>query len=191
MAVKKAGCGGSFDGLCCRMVLETKRVFDGCAYQESDTTLALTSEQPIPQGAEFVSARVKSSELVNYSITECDGSFHISGEIVTTFAVTYEAGALYTVNASYREQRDFFLKLPSATLIPYTIEVNTYMSVGRGAIVGQNTVSVSGCLLRIIKVTAPVDVLVPTYGYCSYPPCEGCECSAIEQGRIFPRGRDE
>ena len=59
MAVK-AGCDGNFqDGLCCRMVIETKRVFDGCAFTDENVSLALTTEQQIPQQAVFVSARVK------------------------------------------------------------------------------------------------------------------------------------
>lgn len=45
---KKAGCGGSFDGLCCRMVIETKRVFDGCKFVDDNTTLTLTTTEPVP-----------------------------------------------------------------------------------------------------------------------------------------------
>ena len=189
MAVK-AGCDGNFqDGLCCRMVIETKRVFDGCAFTDENITLALTTEQQIPQAAVFVSARVIGSELVDYVVSGgADGCCRVCGDIVTRFAVTYSAnGMLTTVQATHRETKEFLLHLPdNNSLVPYSIEVQTYMTIGSGAIIGPNAVSVSGCLLQIVKVTAPVDILVPTYGYCKYPPCTGCACRGINQSRIFP-----
>ena len=186
MAVK-AGCGGNFsDGLCCRMVIEVKRVFDGCATSDENITLTLTTSDPIPQGAEFVSARVVSSELVGYSVTPCgNGLSRVVGEAVTVFAVTYSfGGMLTTVQAEQSENVDALLKLPQNAAVAYSIEVQTNMNIGSGAIIGVNSVSVTGCRVRIIKVVAPVDILVPTYGYCSYPPCAGLSCPGI--GNIFP-----
>lgn len=188
MAVK-AGCDGNFqDGLCCRMVIETKRVFDGCAFTDENVSLALTTEQQIPQQAVFVSARVIDSELVDYVVANgADGCCRVCGDIVTRFAVTYSVnGVLTTVQAVHRASREVLLRLPSAdSLVPYSIEVKSYMSVASGAIIGPNAVGISGCLLQIIKVTAPVDILVPTYGYCKYPPCTGCVCQGIRT-RMFP-----
>ena len=189
MAIK-AGCDGNFqDGLCCRMVIETKRVFDGCAFTDENITLALTTEQQIPQQATFVSARVVSSELVDYMVSNGEGGCcRVYGDVVTRFAVTYSSdGTLTTVGATYRESRQFLLRLPRpGSLVPYSIEVQTYMSVGGGAILGSNAVSISGCMLQIVKVTAPVDILVPTYGYCKYPPCTGTVCPGVTADRIFP-----
>ena len=185
---KKAGCCGGFDGLCCRMVIETKRVFDGCAFSDENVTLTLTADVEIPAQSTFVSARVVSSELENYTVTDGDGGCcRVCGEAVTRFAVTYaNGGSLFTVGASYRECKELLLRLPSGnSLVPYTIEVQTAMSVNSGAIIGTNAVSVSGCLLQIVKVTAQVDILVPTYGYCKYPPCTGSVCRGFS-GRIFP-----
>lgn len=193
MAVK-AGCDGNFeDGLCCRMVIETKRVFDGCQFTDENITLTLTSDSAIPQGAEFVSARIVSSELVGYSVTPGEGGCcKVCGEIVTQFAVTYSfGGVLTTIQAVYRENREFLLRLPDDnSLVPYSIEVSSFMSIGSGAIVAHNAVTVRGCLLQIIKVTAPVDILVPTYGYCKYPPCTGCVCQGVRT-RTFPSFGDE
>ncbi|MCH5350424.1 MAG: hypothetical protein J1F39_00450 [Clostridiales bacterium] len=185
---KKAGCGGSFDGLCCRMVIETKRVFDGCASTDNNVTLNLVTEESIPAGSDFVSARVASSEFSSYSIGDGDGVCNsVFGEIVTTFAVTYnDAGVLRTVAAIQREQVSVRLKLPNGGLIPYTIEVQMAMNIGAGAIIGANAVSVTGCKVRIIKVTAPVDILIPTYGYCKYPPCTGGACPGFTAD-IFPQ----
>lgn len=189
MAVK-AGCGGNFeDGLCCRMVIETKRVFDGCAFTDENVTLALTTDRQIPQQVTFVAARAVGSELESYSVTRgADGCSRICGEIVTRFAVTYsDNGTLTTVAAYYREHKDFLLRLPdNNALVPYSIEIQTYNAVVSGAIVSSNSVTVTGCILQLIKAVAPVDILVPTYGYCKYPPCTGCGvCSGI-RSRIFP-----
>lgn len=191
--VKKAGCCGSFDGLCCRMVIETKRVFDGCRFTDENISLTLTTDEALPQQASFVSARVVSSELVNYTVSDGVGDrCNISGDVVTKFAVTYSyGGTLYTVGASYTERIETLLRLPTAALVPYAIEVDTVMTATSGAIVGSNTVVIGGCLLRIIKVTAIVDILIPTYGYCVYPPCAGCKCPGISDARIFPTLDDE
>lgn len=189
MAVVKAGCGGGMDGLCCRMVIETKRVFDGCAFSDANTSLTLTADRQIPQSAEFVSARVAGAEFENYSISCGDGECcRVSGNIVTRFAVTYsDGGQLVTVNAFYRESKEALLRLPRAdSLVPYAIEVKAQMSIRSGALVGGNAVTVVGCILQIVKVTAPVDILVPTYGYCKYPPCAGDVCRGIRADNIFP-----
>lgn len=191
MAIK-AGCGGSFDGLCCRMVIETKRVFDGCAFTDENITLTLATDAPVPQDGEFVSARVVGSELTSYSVSDgTGGCCRVSGEIVTRFAVTYASGgACFTVGATHREQREVLLRLPIAGLVPYTIEVQSVMNVSSGTIISPSAVSVSGCLLQIIKVTAPVDILIPTYGYCKYPPCTGCVCAGFADANIFPEARE-
>lgn len=188
--VKKAGCGGSFDGLCCRMVIETKRVFDGCVSTAENVTLTLTTADALPADAEFVSARVADSEFVSYTVSDGTGECRrVAGEIITRFAVSYESGGnIYTVAATLREQREVLLRLPNDAIVPYTIEVNSVMRVGSGAVIGPNAVSVSGCLFQIIKVTAPVDILVPTYGYCVYPPCTGGACPGFGSSplQIFP-----
>lgn len=187
MAVK-AGCGGSFDGLCCRMVIEVKRVFDGCRLTDENVTLTLTTEAAIPPQSTFVGARVIGSELTGYSITDGnDGCSRVVGEIVTRFAVTYESGGvLTTVEARHSEEINVLLRLPNNAIVPFAIEVQSVMNVNGGAIIGTNAVSVSGCLLRIIKVVANVDILVPTYGYCSYPPCTGCACQGFFDRQVFP-----
>lgn len=188
MAIK-AGCGGNItDGLCCRMVIETKRVFDGCAFTDENITLTLTTVQPIPQDAVFVSARVLSSEFVDFTISSgTNGCCRVCGDVLTRFAVTYSSnGTLTTIEATHREARSLLLHLPDGnSLVPYTIEAQTYMSIGSGAIIGQNAVSITGCMLQIIKVTAPVDILIPTYGYCKYPPCTGSMCEGI-RSNVFP-----
>lgn len=192
MAIK-AGCGGSFDGICCRMVIETKRVFDGCAFADENITLNLTTTDAIPVGAQFESARVTGSEFVGYTVERGEGGCsHICGEIVTVFAVTYSyGGALTTVRAVYRETKSVLLRLPpSASLIPYDIEVRAHFTLGSGAIIGGNAVSVTGCFLQVIKVTADVDILIPTYGYCKYPPCTGCTCRG-DLAAMFPSFNDE
>lgn len=194
MAIR-AGCDGNFtDGLCCRAVVEVKRVFDGCAFTDENITLTVTTDDIIPPGSEFVAARVVSAELVDYVVLPgSDGCCRVSGEVVTKFAVTYRDGnnMLVTVAAVYKEHREVLLRLPvGGSLVPYVIEVSSVMAVSSGAVIGPNAFSLFGCLLQIIKVTAIVDMLIPTYGYCKYPPCTGSVCPGLRQN-IFPLASDE
>lgn len=188
MSTKKAGCCGGFDGLTCRMVIETKRVFDGCAFTDGNVSLTLVTAENIPANSSFVSARTVSGEFNVFAVSDgANGCCRVCGELVTRFAVSYsQGGNLYTVAAEYRENKEVLLRLPvNGSLVPYSIEVQTVMNVASGAVVGGNAVTVNGCLLQIIKVTAPVDILVPTYGYCKYPPCTGSACRGIAAD-IFP-----
>ncbi|MCH5160900.1 MAG: hypothetical protein J1G04_02605 [Clostridiales bacterium] len=190
MAVK-AGCGGSFDGLCCRMVIETVRVFDGCMTVDENTTLNLATTESIPQGAEFATARVVDSRFENVTISDDeDGRSIVRGDIVTDFEVTYTIdNAAYVVAASFRASREVLLRLPVGGLVPYQIKVQSVFRLAGGTIVGENAVAITGCFIQIIKVTAPVDILIPTYGYCNYPPCEFCQCgcnNANGSPRVFP-----
>ena len=185
---KKAGCCGGFDGLTCRMVIETKRVFDGCSFTDENISLTLTTVDQLSPQSNFVSARVVSSEFTDYTVSDgSNGCCRVCGEIVTRFAVTYsEGGELHTIPAEYRGNRELLLRLPmSGSIVPYTIEVQTAMNIGSGAIIGSNAVVVTGCFVQIVKVVAPVDILVPTYGYCKYPPCTGSSCPGAGAS-VFP-----
>ncbi len=194
MAVK-AGCGGSFDGLCCRMVIETERVFDGCIFTDENITLALSASEAIPQGAEFVSARITNSVFENVTVCDMCGANRLSGDIVTEFEVTYVSdNVCHIVTATHRQSREVNLRLPEQGIVPYKIKVQSVFRLSSGTVIGDRTVSVTGCLIQIIKVTAPVDILVPTYGYCKYPPCEFCPCGCNgenERLRLFPWVEEE
>ena len=194
MAVK-AGCGGSFDGLCCRMVIETERVFDGCMFTDENITLTLSAAEPVPQGAEFVSACVTDSAFENVTVCDRGEVERLSGDIVTNFQVTYiYDNVCHIVAASYRQSREVRLRLPEPGLVPYRIKVQSIFRLSSGTVISDNAVSVTGCLIQIIKVTAPVDILVPTYGYCNYPPCEFCPCGCNgenERLRVFPSLSEE
>lgn len=186
MAVK-AGCCGREEP-CCRMVVSVKRVFDGCRLQDENVNIALSTEESIPSDATFVSARIIGSELTNYSISSGGGECsRVVGDILTRMAVTYESGGrLFTVSARHTESVSVRLRLPSQSIVPYNIVVESAISVGSGVVVNESVVTVSGCFLRIIKVVADVDILVPTYGYCSYPPSTGGVCSAFTNRVVFP-----
>ncbi len=162
-------------------------MFDGCKFVDDNTTLTLTTTEPVPQDAQFVAARAVGSEFVwTAANPDQSGCCRVTGDAITHFAVTYSYnGECFTVEACVRDRREVLLRLPVNALVPYDIELQTVMNATRGAVVGQNAVSVSGCLLQIIKVTAPVDILIPTYGYCKYPPCTGCPCSGLGD-RVFP-----
>lgn len=181
------------NGLCNRIVATVRRVFDGCYVRRENAALTLTTDEAVPEGATFVSAVVTSTEFVGVTIspTACNCNC-IEGELITHYSVTYAIGdGLAVVAAHVAERKSVNLRLPTVTGIAYEIEAYSVFNTRSGVFVNPNTLSLNGCLLQLIRVTAPVDVLIPAYGYCCYPPCGDNICPGESVQSIFPLMEDD
>ena len=82
------------------------------------------------------------------------------------------------------------LFVPQPSLSPVDIKVNAVFSSQIGTFTGDNTFTVTGCLQIVVKVTAVVDILVPSYGYPVLPPCQSCQtgsvCPALDNLPLYP-----
>ena len=112
--------------------------------------------------------------------------------IVTPVAVAFtDANGLEGVaQGEVVNERDIVLSLPSASLSPYQIECSTAIEGSRGAFsLDNSTVNAIGCIIQVVRATAVVEILVPSYGYCEYPDCEeygGRVCRSLFSRPIFP-----
>jgi hypothetical protein len=55
-----------------------------------------------------------------------------------------------------------------------------------------NTFTASLCLTVILKIAMPVELLVPTYGYCAIPPCQEYSqevCAGFFELPLYPQGK--
>lgn len=186
-------------GLCERICIEVPQVLDACRENVSNQsfTLALTdiSAQAVPPFT-YVSA-VSAGDAV--FTTECieyaeNGKSCVEGTVDIPITVTFtDAYARpYTGKGNLRLRGTFLLALPLRSLTPYRLEVFAAFNSISGNFLNENTVSVSGCYLFVLKVIATTDILVPSYGYAEFPACETCTddiCRGITSAALFPAFR--
>ena len=64
------------------------------------------------------------------------------------------------------------LSIPDESIVPYTLEAMVSAVCVSGTYLGNNQFRMTVCVTIILKVLANVEILIPSYGFCSIPPCE-------------------
>lgn len=198
MNTRKAGpiCGNPLNGLCERVCIEVKKVFDGCMSRFADLSFSaeLTNFTPGTVAPfTFISARsTGTSTINNLTLTPVDNRRN-RAEMDISFPVTVyytdANGVAGTATTTITLHRDILLTLPADSVVPYTIEAITNLVSTIGSFTSPTTVTFQCCILQIVKVTVIVDILVPTYGYCEYPDCTeyaGEVCENLFNTPLFP-----
>ncbi len=195
---QKAGpiCGNPLCGLCERICINVRKVFDGCItrYQDRSFTLSFATALPGVAPLTFVEARTSGqSQISNLIITPIDERRNrIQMDVTTPITVTYtdSTGASFSAASSVTIPRDIILGLPEDSLSPYSIEISTGLASNLGEFT-DGTFVIRTCVVQIVRVVVNVDILVPSYGYCEYPPCEEYSdeiCQGLFNLPIFPQG---
>ncbi|HML46952.1 MAG TPA: hypothetical protein PKE04_09420, partial [Clostridia bacterium] len=68
--------------------------------------------------------------------------------------------------------KDVLLSIPDESIVPYEIESMGSAICVSGTYIGNNTFELTICVTVVLKVLAEVEILIPSYGFCSIPPCE-------------------
>jgi hypothetical protein len=68
--------------------------------------------------------------------------------------------------------KDVLLSIPDESIVPYSIESMGSAICVSGSYIGDNTFRMTVCVTVVLKVLAEVEINVPSYGFCSIPPCE-------------------
>lgn len=166
--------GNPLEGLCDRVVLEVRRVFDGCHTLKNDITLTLVLPVAVGNPTEVLSVVASGARFVNYTVVQEGDKYRVTGDFITDYTVTYlNGGTVESQVATTSERKSVLLRLPNTAIVPYSIDGVAVLQTLSATFINNNTVSVIGCVFQLVKVTANVDILVPTYGYAKYPPCEG------------------
>ena len=189
--------GNPLCGLNERICVNVRKVFDGCITRYQDRRFSLTfaadlSLQGVPPYTYIEARSSGTSQISNLLITPIsENRNRIQMNVTTPISVTYRDanGDIFTALTSVTISRDIILNLPEDSLSPYSIEVVTSLASNIGEFVGNNTVVISACVVQLIRVIVNVDVLIPSYGYCSYPSCEEYPdevCQGLFNLPIFP-----
>lgn len=192
--------GSPLRGLCEKVCIQVKKVFDACLKQQhiTDTQVALTSFTPANPTfpLTFVSGQSSTTEkatLTNVTITRFDDRpnfAHISAianipiEIVYTDANNVEGVATGVISLP----QDVVLFLPQASIIPFQVELVASAIIAQ-ATFSENIATVEGCVMLIIKIVAETELLIPSYGYCHIPQCQDFStnvCQGFFEMPLFP-----
>ena len=162
--------GNPMNGLCEKVCIQTVKIFDACMLQTSiDATVALTNLSPANP---------------TLPLTFVSGSSTSQTGTITALTITPIADrpGLSRVTAT--------IGIP--VQIAYT-DANGTAGTGTGTIsvshVSDYTFSITCCVTIILSVQAPVNLLVPSYGYCKIPPCTEFSqdaCQGVFDLPLFP-----
>lgn len=185
-------------GICEKACIEVNKVLDACMKQ-MQTSMQVTLENQTPENPTtpltFVSASTNGestiSGLVIERLVDRPNFARVSGNVLIPIRVTYidANGVSGAGDSSITVPFDVILFVPQPSIIPFTVEAVGYSSSPSGSYVSENVFNINACVTVIIKVLVKADILVPSYGYVAFPPCQDFTqeaCTGIMDLPLFP-----
>ena len=194
--------GNPMNGLCERVVIQAQKVFDACIRQtqEEGITLALTGfnpENPV-YPLTFLSARSTTNQgtVTNIKIDRLPDRqrfARVQATVTVPMEVVYTDanGAQGTAQSSVSIDQDIIMYIPEPSIIPFTVDAVVSIVAPEGIYVEGPTFTVTCCITMIMKIVMPVELLVPSYGYATIPPCQEYTqevCSGFFDLPVYPGG---
>lgn len=199
--------GNPLNGICEKVLIETTKVFDACVSQTTETGIILpvTSFNPANpvQPLTYISAQnqigspVTVTDVVVDRLSDSPNYANVTLTITVPLTVTYRDanGVIGTGTSSITIQKSTVLFVPQPSMAPVDITATAAFSSTIGSYTAENTFTVTGCLQIVIKVTAVVDLLIPSYGYPVIPPCQACQncnvCPGVGDLPLYPTATSE
>ena len=192
--------GNPMNGLCERVVIQAQKVFDACIRQtqEEGITLALTGfnpENPV-YPLTFLSARSTTNQgtVTNIKIDRLPDRqrfARVQATVTVPMEVVYTDanGVQGTAQSSVSVDQDIIMYIPEPSIIPFTVDAVVSIVAPEGIYVEGPTFTVTCCITMIMKIVMPVELLVPSYGYATIPPCQEYTqevCSGFFDLPIYP-----
>lgn len=191
--------GNPMNGLCEKVCIQTVKIFDACMLQTSiDATVALTSLAPanptLPLTFTSGSSTSQTGTITALTITpiaDRQGLSRVTATISIPVQIAYTDadGKAGTGIGSISLNQDVVMCVPTGSVITPNIAATVNVASPRGVYVSDNTFSITCCVTVILSVQAPVNLLIPSYGYCKIPPCTEFSqdaCQGVFDLPIFP-----
>ena len=191
--------GNPMNGLCEKVCIQTVKIFDACMLQTSiDATVALTSLAPanptLPLTFSSGSSTSQTGTITALTITpiaDRQGLSRVTATISIPVQIAYTdaEGKAGTGIGSISLNQDVVMCVPTGSVITPNIAATVNVASPRGVYVSDNTFSITCCVTVILSVQAPVNLLIPSYGYCKIPPCTEFSqdaCQGVFDLPIFP-----
>ena len=175
--------GNPLNGLCEKVCIEVKKVFDACMQQSQLNGVVLNISGLTPASPTypltFVSAKSSVSKgtisnLVVEPLTERENAARVKADITIPVSVAYTDanGVEGIATSSVTITKDVILNVPAASIMPYSVEAVVSLVSTQGTYTGENQFTVDCCVSIILKIVMEVELLVPSYGYAQIPPCQ-------------------
>ena len=175
--------GNPLNGLCEKVCIQAKKVFDACMQQSqlNGIVLNLTNLYPVSPTypLTFISAKSTTqsgtiSGLIIEPLAERPHSARVKCDITIPVSVAYTdaAGVEGSATSHVTVTKDVILNIPSASIMPYNVEAVVSLVSTQGAYTGDNQFTIDCCVSIILKIVMEVELLVPSYGYTPIPPCQ-------------------
>ena len=194
--------GNPLNGLTEKVCIQAEKIFDAGIKQNrlENYSLTLTDVTPatITYPLTFVSARSVSAEATVTNLTverqpdkQCarvQATVSVPVEVLFTDANGTDGSATATVSLPV----DAFLYVPAPSIMPFSVRALVSVVAPDGTYNEETQgFNVSLCVTLIIKISMPVEVLVPSYGYCMVPPLQEYSqevCAGFFELPLYPQG---
>ena len=194
--------GNPLNGLTEKVCIQAEKIFDAGIKQTrmENYSLPLTDLDPADPTypLTFVSARSTTSEatVTNLNIerqadkpcARVQATVSIPVEVLYTDAAGVEGSATATVTMPI----DVLLYVPAPSIMPFSVRALVSVVAPDGTYDAEaEGFNVSLCVTMIIKIAMPVEVLVPSYGYCMIPPLQEYSqevCAGFFELPLYPQG---
>jgi len=195
--------GNPINGLTEKVCIQAEKIFDACIKQSQTENYTLTLTDLTPSEPTypltFVSARSTSSEGVvnNLNIerqvdkpcARVQATVSIPMEVLYTDANGVDGSATAVVSMPI----DVLLYVPAPSIIPFSLRAVVSVVAPEGVYdTATQGFIVSLCSTIILKIAMPVELLVPTYGYCALPPAQEYSqeiCAGFFELPLYPQAR--
>ncbi len=175
--------GNPMNGLCEKVCIQAKKVFDACMQQSqlTDIVLNITNITPVTPTypLTFISARSTTSQgtisnLLIEPLAEREHSARVRADVTIPVSVAFtDANGVEGVGTStITVTKDVILNIPSASIMPYSVEAVVSFVSTLGEFTADNQFTIDGCISIILKIVMEVELLIPSYGYTPIPPCQ-------------------
>ncbi|MBQ8291313.1 MAG: hypothetical protein IJX88_02225 [Clostridia bacterium] len=194
--------GNPLNGLTEKVCIQAERIFDACIKQTQLENYSLTLTDLTPENPTypltFVSARSTTAEatVTNLNVerqadkhcARVQATVSVPLEVLYTDAAGVEGSATAIVSIN----QDVLLYVPAPSIIPFSVKAVVSAVVPDGVYNPETQgFTVSVCITVILKIAMPVEILVPSYGYCAIPPAQEYSqevCAGFFELPLYPQG---
>ncbi len=175
--------GNPLNGLCEKVCVQAKKVFDACMQQSQLNNIVLNVTNLTPSNPTypltFISAKSTVSQgvisnLLIEPLNERPNCARVKADVTIPVSVAYTDanGVEGVATSTITVNKDVILNIPSASIMPFNVEAVVSLVSTQGTYSAENQFTIDACVSIILKVVMDVELLIPSYGYAAIPPCQ-------------------